>query len=255
MKNMTTYELPLNEHIRVCLRLEYLHQIALTELAGDTTPNHRASLSAILDIITLLDRPDLRSKLAQECRRVQTQLERFMNTPAINQEKLIATIDRLRTAGEVLHAEPGKFARSLRDNEFITSLIQYQTIPGGHCGFNTPNLIWWSQLSIPTRRVHLQKWLQELNDIITVSQFLLDLTRQSAQNQKHTASDGFFQMALNTQNAVQLLQVHLANGSEHFPQMSAGRHGMNIRFLHTDLVHPSKQINYDVEFVLGRCGI
>jgi cell division protein ZapD len=253
IENYTVYELPLNELIRVCLRLEYLEQSALENLPGTTALAHRAVLAALLDMLALLDRPDLRGKLIQEVRRLRDQLQKYADTPHVDQKLLTSTLLELQQGLELLQSQTGKFAKPLRENDFLNGLIQYQSIPGGHCGYNTPSLIWWSQLAAIKRRSQLQHWLNAMADVLAIKDLLLRLVRDSGVSQRQNAQKGFFQMTLNTQVPVQLVRVHIPPHSDVFPQASASKHGINIRFAQTDTIHPTRHTSEDVEFYLSCC--
>jgi cell division protein ZapD len=57
------YEQPVNEHVRVCLRLEQLFNQTLHWMRGTSAWDSRAAISALLEILNVLDRPDLKAKL------------------------------------------------------------------------------------------------------------------------------------------------------------------------------------------------
>ncbi len=81
------YEQPVNEHMRVCLRLEHLFEQAMHWLHGTHSWDSRAALAVILEIINVLDRPDLKTKLVKELSRYITVLARFAETPHIDRSK------------------------------------------------------------------------------------------------------------------------------------------------------------------------
>ena len=66
MDNEITYEQPLNEVIRVCLRLEQLFQQIDHALDDHSTISTRHLVTLIINALHLLDRPDLKAKLAKE---------------------------------------------------------------------------------------------------------------------------------------------------------------------------------------------
>ena len=59
---MIIYEQPLNELIRICLRLEYLFGLIKQ---GRKNTDNRQTIRAMLDILSITERPDLRTKLGQ----------------------------------------------------------------------------------------------------------------------------------------------------------------------------------------------
>src|SRR5690348_5840268 len=93
--NVIIYEQPLNELIRVCLRLEQLFQ-HIDHLIVDTSPIGTRNLTVtIINLLNLLDRPDLKAKLAKELSLHLNQLARLENTPGIDQQKLSQLLRQL----------------------------------------------------------------------------------------------------------------------------------------------------------------
>ena len=66
MSNQLIYDQPFNETIRVCLRLEQLFQSIDHQMNELSIPGTRQLIHLIINLLHLLDRPDLKSKLAKE---------------------------------------------------------------------------------------------------------------------------------------------------------------------------------------------
>ena len=88
MSDVVIYEQPLNELTRVCLRLEHLLAQADHEMKDDSIEGTRNTLSTLISILQLLERPDLKAKLAKEIGQQIRSLSRHENSPAVDQTKL-----------------------------------------------------------------------------------------------------------------------------------------------------------------------
>ena len=87
MDDIIIYEQPLNEVIRVCLRLEQLFQ-QLDHQHGDLSPiSLRLWVSLIINILNLLDRPDLKAKLAKELSHHLSAVLRLEDTPGVDKKE------------------------------------------------------------------------------------------------------------------------------------------------------------------------
>jgi cell division protein ZapD len=82
------FEQPVNEHTRACLRLEQLFQQLAHCLGGPSVWDSRSALAAIIDILNILDRPDLKTKLTKELCRHLANLARLEQTPHVDRKKL-----------------------------------------------------------------------------------------------------------------------------------------------------------------------
>src|SRR5687767_15170938 len=95
MNKMIIYEQPLNEAIRVCLRLEQLfrhidhHQDDTSEISV------RNTIALIINILHLLDRSDLKAKLTKELQLFQHNLLRYSDAPELDTAKCQGFIQKL----------------------------------------------------------------------------------------------------------------------------------------------------------------
>lgn len=250
---LVVYEQPINEHVRVCLRLEHLFNQVAHWMHGASSWDSQAALVAILEILNVLDRPDLKSKLVKELGRYEQMLNRFGNIPHIDKSKLSAIQSELEYTLRHLHVTQGRIAQALRDNEFLSSVKQYLLNPGGGCSFDVPIYHYWLQ-QIPTERIaQLTHWLSSLKTIQTAVNLTLRLIRQSSAPQLHVAQEGFYQAALDSQSPCQLVRVGVASDVGVYPVISVGRHGISIRFYTPNLSERSTQANEDVRFQLTCC--
>ena len=88
MKNQITYEFPLNERIRVFIRLEQLFQQFSHFLSGLTVFDKRAAINALLDIMTIFRRNDLKSEILKELDRHSKVLNKFADSQNVDSKKL-----------------------------------------------------------------------------------------------------------------------------------------------------------------------
>lgn len=247
------YEQPVNEHARVCLRLEHLFNQALHWMRGTSSWDSRACLSAIVEILNVLDRPDLKAKLVKELSRYAGILARFSDTPHIDRTKLDAIRNEVEHTLHQVHGMQGRIGQSLRDNDFLNNIRQYLQNPGGGCSFEVPAYHFWLQQPPSERIAHLTHWFSSLRTIQNAINLTLRLIRQSSPAQLREANQGFYQATLDAQASCQLVRVILPHGSDCYPEISVGRHGISIRFFILNIQDRSVQTNEDVQFHLVSC--
>lgn len=247
------YEHPLNEHARVCLRLESLFTHIEHYLTDTSVTGGMAAISALLETVAVLDRPDLRTRLSQELNRYLENLLRLQRQPNIDTTKLNQIMGKVENNLEILRANSGKFAQELRTDEFLASIRQHVFTPGGACCFDTPNYYYWLHLPASQRQYQLQTWLNQLSDIRETMILFLNLTRESALPEVCTAQHGFYQTSLDAQAPNQLVRIGLLRDDAMFPQCSIGCHGVSIRFMEMDQEGHTEQLTMDCEFLLTCC--
>lgn len=247
------YEQPLNEHVRVCLRLEHLFIQLQHWLPGVDAWDSRSALAALLEILNVLDRPDLKAKLVKELGRYSAQLNRFAQTPGIDQGKLTQVLRELESTAEHLHTMQGRIAQNLRDNDFLIGIRQHITNPSGGCSFDAPAYHYWIHQPAAERIAQLTQWLAGLKTIQTAVNLSLRLIRQSSAPQSHVASAGFFQTGLDANLPSQLIRVGVPETVSAYPETSVGRHGVSIRFYHLNLTERALPVHKEVKFQMTIC--
>lgn len=247
------YDQPVNEHVRICLRLEHLFNQVLHWMHGTHSWDSHAALSALLDIINILDRPDLKSKLVKELSRYVTLLTRFAETPHIDTSKLKLILGELEHVVHILHTTQGRLAQTLRDNEFLMVTKQYLLSSAGGCSFDVPAYYHWLQQPTGERISQLSHWLSALKTVQTAVELTLRLIRQSNAPQLHVAQEGFYQTALDASLPCQLVRVGVPQNAGVYPEISIGRHGVSIRFYILNLAQRSVQTSENVRFQLTCC--
>lgn len=253
MLNEIVYEQPISEHIRVCLRLELLFQQAKYRLQAGSIWDSRAAVATLIDILNLLDRPDLKTKLTKELCRYLSVLGRLEKTSEVDHQKLSTLLIELENSIDSLQAVRGKIGQDLRDSDFVSAIRQHHANPGGISEFDSPAYFLWLKQSVSQHHQDLENWFKEFEAIQAAVNIVLKIVRNSAAPVSKTAKDGFFQATMDTHAACQLIRVALPNNSKLFPEISVGRHGICIRFSTLNLKERPKQCNQEVNFKLTSC--
>lgn len=253
MTNMVIYEQPLNEVIRACLRLEQLFQQIEHELADTTTFGTRNIMINIINVLHLLDRPDLKSKLAKELSLVSQNLARFSHLPDIDSQKLEGITHKLDELSRILIDSSGKIAQRLRDIELLNSLRLHLANPGGACSFDIPLYHCWLQHAPEERLATINDWLSDFSQIKYAVGILLDLVRKNAKTEEKTAIHGFHQELLDPQSNLRLIRISIDPAHSVFPEFSVGRHFLSIRWFMPDIFKRPAQYAENLNFLLDYC--
>src|SRR5690349_21524140 len=107
------YEQPLNERIRILLRLESLFQQAHQSVDNDTERHSRFTIGTLLEILGVLSSlGDLRSEVIKELDRLSMMMGRYQGKPSIDEERLRGwlrecrhLIDEMKSARGLLGSE------------------------------------------------------------------------------------------------------------------------------------------------------
>ena len=251
------YEQPLNEPIRICLRLEHLFQEMQTHLKQHTTVDSHLAMTAILKMLNAIDRPDLKPKLTQTLTQQVTTLAQLTHSPQVDNNKLQELLKRLDRLIDQLHQSRGKIGENLRQNLFLNQIRLHLHNPVGPTNFNTPGYNLWLHQAPEKRLTDLQRWASEFNQLQEIISTILMITRDSATSQQSIAQQGLYQQTLDANLPCQLIRIQMPNHIPLFPEISAGIHRLVIRFvpLDTQRETPLTQTSENVNFLLSCCRV
>lgn len=255
MNTHTFYEFPLNERIRVFMRLEQLFKQLNHFMDGSTVSDHRAVISILLDILMIFSRNDLKSGLLKELDRQSKMLNQIANSQGVDTAKLDEILNDLKNISKKLYETNGKIGLNMMESDLFQSISQRSSIPGGSCSFDLPAFHYWLEQDKAIQQHDLMQWTKPLANVRTAIELILGFIRQSSMPTQELASAGFFQLALDKTQPFQLLRVAIDSSLPVFAEISGGKHRFTIRFMSpsTDGKRPH-QIPDDVSFELTRCG-
>lgn len=256
MANTICYEQPLNERIRTLLRLEFLFHQSVHASAGLSEWDSRAALQALLAILEITAHNDVKSELIKELERQAGLLSRLRQTPRVDSETLDGVLADIGQVVDRLRRLTNQITEAVRTNDFLLAIRQRSIIPGGACRFDLPGLHYWLEQAHAVRSRQLQGWLTPFRPLQEGVGLVLRLIRNSAMPQTETAWQGFFQKNLDRGLPGQMVRVILPQESTVFPEISAGKHRLAIRFMEQpDPDQRANQTTADICFQLVSCVI
>jgi len=245
-----TYEFPLNERIRVFIRLEQLFQQFVHFSAGATAADKRAALNVLLDIIMIFKRNDLKSEVMKELDRDA----KILSKMADNQN--VDILLELEQMSKKLHAVKGKIGTHVMQSDLFQSVAQRSAIPGGTCSFDLPEYHYWLEQDEAIRLKNLQQWSSPFDDIRIAIYSILNFIRTSNSHScsQEVAQAGFFQIALDKDQSYQMLRVSVDKSIHCFAEISGGKHRCSVRFMNPSVGEARPiQSTDNIPFTLSCC--
>lgn len=249
------FEQPLNEHIRLLLRLEHLFAQVNYHSQSESAWDSRVVLSALLEILSVIDRPDLKNKLGTALNQYSAALSQLEKLPNVDKQKLTQTLHKLDSIADNFHSNQGKIGYSLRENEFLNAIQQRLYIPGGTCGFSTPAYYLWLHQTPEKRKKLLAEWLDQFSQLQTIVELMLKITRDSGSFKNIIAQNAFYQTNLDPNTPFQLIRIKLPIAHYLYPEISVGRHRLTIHFFEINPNGRASQAKADVQFDLAYCRV
>ena len=249
-----SYEYPLNERIRTLLRLEDLFERSRHFIARTDPLDHHVALLTVFEILEVAGRADLKSDLLQELERQKQVLLTFRDSPDISEDALTNVLRDIEQASAALFSMTGRIGQYLRENEWLMSIKQRASIPGGTSEFDLPSYHRWLSHSPERRRGDLTEWLSTLLPVHAALSIVLRVLRESGRTTSLIAFQGMYQQTP-AEKPAQMLRLTIADELPCVPEISANKYALNVRFLLPDSVNKTRVYDQDVPFELSFCNL
>lgn len=252
---MISYEQPLNEKMRLFMRLELLMQRFRYHVSANPQPeNTVAALQLLLELYNLSARLDVKSEILKEIDRMGQAIRLLMRSEDADIARLDTVLERLNYHSDVLYQQRGQLGQHLKNHMFFNNLRQRSSLPGGLNGFDIPLFQYWQEQPVNVRLDDLQEWVAPYVPADVAVHDILHVMRNFGERQQEVAKEGFFQSALESRKPYQMMVVELPDSVDYYPEISAGKQRFTLRFVNADmLADRGKQINKDVYFDLVLC--
>ncbi|MGG4775304.1 cell division protein ZapD [Alcaligenaceae bacterium 429] len=250
---MILYEYPCNERVRAFLRVEYLFDRLHYFMAGDDPHLHQIAVTTLFEILDVCERSDLRGMILQDIERQRLALSALREHPGVSSKLLDNMLNELQEVTSPLAAQ-GRLGQNLKDNDWLGSLRGRLTVPGGCSQVDIPSYYAWQSRPVAQRRADLQSWSEAFQPMHAALMLVLRLLRDAGDALEHTAHEGNYQEMLGGKS-FQLLRVWVDEAAGVFPEMSANKYVLWVRFALQDTTNKPVPLTRDIHFKLARCNI
>jgi len=247
------YEYPFNERVRNLLRLEHMFdRLFYFSQPGDARL-HQVAVATLFDILDVTERSDVKGSLLQDIEKQRAALAALRGHPGAEQEPLEHLLRKLEQIVSRLVAQ-GRTGQALRDNEWLVSLRGRIGIPGGPTQMDMPSYYAWQMRGEAPRCADLQRWAAPLHPLREGVSMVLHLLRGSSDPEDFLAEGGCYQQMLSGK-ACQLVRVWIGKEENVFPEISANKYMVWIRFAVPGRIGKPQPIPRDVPFKMALCNV
>ncbi|HUH40805.1 MAG TPA: cell division protein ZapD [Castellaniella sp.] len=250
---MILYEYPCNERVRTFLRVEHLFDRLFFFAQGQDAHCHQIAMGTLFDLLDICDRADLRTAVLQDLDRHRSALSGLREHPGVDGATLDKLLQDIQAAAADL-AGQGRIGQCLRDNEWLVSLRGRVTVPGGSSAIDMPSYYAWQITSPEARARDLARWIDPFRPLYRAMSMILRLLRDSGDAQGQRATQGAYQEMLGGKT-FQLLRVWVDPSFQVFPEISANKYVIWVRFSAQLTEGKPQSAARDIDFRLARCNI
>jgi cell division protein ZapD len=247
------FEYPFNERIRALMRLEaLLDRMIFFAKPGDAR-HHQVALAALFDLLDATERTDVKGSVLQDLERQRNVLASLKDHPSVDEKTLAAMLVELEKVAGNLNAV-GKTGQELRANEWLSSLRGKLALPGGGTQVDMPSFHAWQYRTEAERCSDLARWMSTLMPLHAGISMVMRLLRETGQATDAVAPKGAFQQML-AGKTYQLLRVWVEESLGVFPEISANKYMVWIRYTAQDGEHRPHAVTHDVNFKMTLCAL
>lgn len=254
MSEFSVYEQPLNEKVRMFLRLELLLHLYAVSSDKCSPREHRYALAHLLEVFEITQRADIKNELAKELDRYCSLLANYTHHAHVDQQRLSSIRSRVTTTIRELNAYVGQPGQALRDHEFLNALRTRSPGASGPSAFDMPIFHRWLDSPVERQAQDLKTWYASFSVLHDAVRIYLKILRDSTQLATLTATEGIYNTSLKQDSAVKLVRVQTSRKLDLYPEISGGRHRLSVRFMRADdYAKRAKQTTENIEFQLACC--
>ena len=246
------YELPLNEHLRTFMRVEFISKRLNYFLELDDSWATRSIIHGLIEIYSILSRTDVRREVITDLDRYIYNMKQYQDSQLIDiqlrskefQEDLESLKARVEDSGP-------DYLKPLRKNEFLNSLLHRQTLPGGKAEFDMPKYKFW--LDSGRTKSDIDQFIGVLEPVCNSVDKLLWMIRESTEAISTVAVDGFYNHQISSNHKISLVRIFLDENTI-YPEISGGKHLISIRFFNwEDSEEKWSQTKENINFRISLC--
>ena len=250
------FEQPVSERVRTLLRLEFLFARLAHHRADDSEWGLRASVDALVDVLSLFSRNDLKTEILRELNDKQQALDALSDHPGVDLSVLKSTLTDLASMREQLQGlSSQQISQALKDSDFLLAIIQRSTIPGGTGPIDMPGYHHWLHAPDGRARRDLDHWIGQVGPFEQAVGLYLRLLRQSSGWQQVETGDGMY--VHGGQDKFQLIRIRVDGQNGVYPEISAGRQRFTVRLVSRTSARDKdvRQVSEPLTFGLSLCSL
>ena len=242
MSEKIVFEHPVDERVRIYLRLENLYNRFERALLSDNVDLHYLALSVLFEIMKCAEPASIKLNILQDIEKQKS---------CLDDENLI---EKLNDCAQRLQNYRHKFGQYLRENEWLMSVKQQMGIVGGVNPVEAPSYYYRDHLTAEERREQMREWSESMMPTGDAVRLLLHILRNNHIEHECVAQKGSFAHSGLNGQTMNLLQIETDFSYAVMPETSVNKYMMHIRFVGVDFHHVrAPQTEIDIPFMLRIC--
>jgi len=249
---MSVYEQPLNEKMRLFMRLSHLMNRYNHHLETPTPESCQAAVMILLEIYSLTSRLDVKNSALHIMDSISQSIRENRDFDSSEQVRMNRYLEKFEEKSKQVYGLSGQLGQHLKAHNFLNILKQRAAIAGGINGIDIPLFNYWLSLPEKKRINDLNDWIQPYKTAYGAIELLMEVILHNKETKTLVAEGGFYQASLGLEKEYQILSVELPLSAEIYPEISAGKQRFSIRFVDASTLETKGKQNFEnIEFTLN----
>lgn len=228
-ENTITFQLATHYLPKIALHLESLYQ-TLEQACHETHPViHHCALKNIIEIIRLIEKPELKSRFLKELIRIEHAINKTPSDVHLHKKITPDLSQRLNIQTKMLSQIVGLFGEGIHHDPFLQSIKQNQPTTHQEEECISPQLLFWLESTPSKRQQDLREWIKQLHLLNITVRLYLSLIRERAIFEPIQTMQGFYQRPLPCNTSCHLILVTLDKQFNMVPRIQPGHRNLTIR--------------------------
>ena len=221
--DMITFQLATHFLPKIALRLEYLYGTVNQACEENHPIIHHYALKNIIEIIRLIEKPELKSRFLKELIRIERILNKATSPVALELQ------NSFHNQIQLLSHTAGLFGEGIHHNPFLQSIRLTQSSHQNDHEMYSPQLLLWLAANSALRQRDLAVWLNHLRPLNSTVSVYMSLLRDTAEFKQINLLNGFYQCPLPPKTVCHLILLRIDKSLGIAPRMQLGHHGLSLR--------------------------
>ncbi len=249
------YEHPLNERVRLFLRLELIYNQATHFKTVADIYEAQMCFNSLFALMNISKRYELRSEILKELIRMQNMLNSAQQHEGADKNKIKELLIEINSCISGLHNLDSSKILAVQNDELLNTIKLRNIHDTGTYFFEIPELQFWLLQSNDDKQYQINNWMEPFRAFRDSIAFILKIIRESSKPTAECAKSGMFLKTTAREiTPYQLLRVKVNGIQNAYPQISGGKHRFSIRFIERSTFEKGiSQITTDVNFELQTC--
>jgi cell division protein ZapD len=209
---------------KVSIRIENLLAYIRESLHEKHPIIHHYALKNVIDLIKIVEKPELKSRYTKEFIRLEYGLSKILpeQAPELWQRFTETSLD--------LQNRVNRFCSPVFHDQFLQNMRIRIQDNWQECELQTPHLYRWLHQTSRQRKSDLQKWLSSLLEIENIVSVYLNILRFFVHYQEYEVEQNYYHQLIGHHPICQLIVLKIDSEIEAIPKIQVSNNSLSIHF-------------------------